>query len=533
MSKERTPIQSNEERWPQPWSDDPALDSTPQDRALRQTAGALAEQVPQAPLGVSQRILDRITAPAARRTSLLRPVFAGLFAGAVAVVAGVIVTGIFDRASPPNTGFRRLTFLQGTGDGVSQDGTPPGEALAVADIGAGGRILFHREASLSMDPEEQAAGRLNLQLNAGEVVVNRPPVRQQEIIIQTPHAEVQVKGTVYAVRVEPSKTDVSVWHGSVVVNAGDHRRVVRAGEQSSSIDRFASVTRHRELAAGERKLLGLAPVPRTEPDPVPVPNPVAPALAVRRATAEPVIDEADDDGHQAPNPETETTAPMTGERPRAKSPAERLPRSPAIPPQETDREVDRSPEDDGSPALLAEQEQRLKLLSEDDGETGANALFALGALRYDLLDKPRSAQRAWEAYLKRFPDGAMVGEVQLALFEHFRTQGDDSRAVSHGEKALLVLGDSRRAAELRLAMGRVFHLRLKEPREAIPHYRVVSRRTDRIGDQTSYLLIDCYQQLGTPEKVRDAIRDYLKRFPKGTHRAQVEAAMKKHEAEGE
>jgi hypothetical protein len=498
MNKERKDNQRAVGSWPTPWRESEATQDAPlEDRLLCQTMQTLAKDIPQAPPGAAFRILDNLNGRPVKRFSIIRPVVVGLATSFLALIVVLVGFHLATQKISFPSDLKQLQIIRGTAQtdqlefnhesspySIKQDESLSlsERALAVADIGERGRILLHEQVSLSVPLAKQNTDLIHLYLHSGEIVVNYPSEQSKKIVVSTSHGEVRVTGTIFGVRVDQKGSQVSVWQGSVEVKFDGHQEKVSTGQKRSSQDGFSKLETHRKLESEERILLGLAPRQNLAPQP-------KADQAVATLSAKPV--------------------------------SQKKKKIPDVQPAPPEPDVVKQEKN----YRLLDQEQRLLALAKTEGETAANALFSLGALRYDLLKKPLLAQEAWQEYLDRFPQGAFRGEIHLALFEHFRHQKDFILAVEHGQKALEAVSDVLRTTKLRLALGEVLHLKLNQPDKALIYYQSIADKSGIEADHANYLMIDCYQRLNKPEQVRAALKNYLERFPRGIYRNQVEAAM--------
>ncbi len=174
---------------------------------------------------------------------------------------------------------------------------------------------------------------------------------------------------------------------------------------------------------------------------------------------------------------------------------------------------------------LDQREAQFLDLSQGGNEGAASALFALGALRYDKLSNRRGAITAWQEYVDRFPHGALLGDVHVALFEALLADNAPADAVSHGEAALASNLSSLRRQKLRLEVAEVLLLTLNEAAKAKGHLLQLVGRTGPVGERATFLLATAYAQLDEHQLAHETVKTYLERYPEGRYRKQAEEAL--------
>ncbi len=484
--------------WPTPWRDMPADESDAEKALLHKMARVAAETPVEPSPGAEERVRKGI---GTRKTGVRwLPVAVGATLSVVLALVVVLYSMTSTTRGIPRTLLRNITVVRGRAtlaDARLKAGALPrtmavgeklrssGDTLVAADIAGAGRMIVHSSSLVSLPDERQTSDTLSLFVHRGEVVLHAQPGSDRKIIVTTGDASVLVTGTVFAVSVEGDHTQVSVWRGSVVVSHGSTRKRVEAGQRFSTADRMAALQSVRDLDAEERRLLGIVETG--------VDKQIVEAGPEPAGLAEP--------GEDADEPAG--AAPKARETPRVRPPA---------------RERTK-------PRSLSEQERRLMALARGTGAGAANALFSLGALRYDILGDADGAVSAWEEYLKRFPGGSFTGEAHLALFDALRAGKRSAEAVEHGRAALERIKDTVRKRELVLGLAEILHLQLGKFENALDLYRQVVGGSDPVADRAGYLIVDCHLKMKSLDKARKALEEYLRRFPSGRYRGQAECAL--------
>jgi hypothetical protein len=129
------------------------------------------------------------------------------------------------------------------------------------------------------------AERRRVELDRGELLCDvRPLGGGARFALSTPHARIEVLGTVFSVRVEDGRSDVWVYEGRVRVTAGDEVRELGAGESIAAGEDPLAV--HGRQAAAARAQA--EPAARAEAEPPPTTEPgVGRRRAARRSRGAP------------------------------------------------------------------------------------------------------------------------------------------------------------------------------------------------------------------------------------------------------
>jgi hypothetical protein len=454
--------------------------------------------------------------------------------------------------------------------------------VAVSGVGDSARVLLQREARLEMLPGETDS--VQLKLLDGEILVHVDPEASQTFIVISGGLRVRVTGTVFGVRVENDHTLVSVWCGSVEVTGDSSRTIIRKGERVVTRTRDGNIIRRelaRTLSSEESSCLGLKEVgkeaqqavltPTPEPagilphpphhDSMPSPGGQLEAVAlvplddVTGTVIGSSLEEAHEeelshaDGPSRGGAQVELAAIHTRKTATRKIPsshrrqdrsapatpktAVQQPASKGPPPEKPSESAD-SKSDSGTSGAgstetgtvsLSQREVHYQELSNGSDESAANALFSLGALRYDKLEDPHGAIAAWRKYLDRFLRGPLVGDVQASLFQALLAQEKALDAVEHGESALTSIRSGTRHRKLRLDVAEVFLLTLNDAERAHGHLIQLIETTDKTGERATYLLASAYAAMGDFDAARAMLETYLERYPNGHYRKQATQSL--------
>ena len=451
------------------------------------------------------------------------PAFA-MGALAVAVLAGLLLSSPGDES-----GLRQVVLRPATSadphaanavlGGQVAVGTPiqtASDTIATVDVDSVGVILLGSDTKVQARPVKDRVARV--QLERGEVVARLQQHSPLGLTVQTGDVEVRVTGTVFGVRARPEGSLVRVWRGSVVVRDGGRAVRVREGERYERGEVKALSTADR-LEPRVASLIGwtdgtegsatATPVetPSTAASTTSVEAPAAVSVpVVPRAAVEPEPPRLALADPREPSPRA-SGRPQGTHRPQAAA---------AVQPDET------------NPG----REQRLLRLSQGTAPEAGTALYALAALRYDVMGDRTGAVQAWSEYVSRFPEGPLAGDALRQLFEALVAAGDVPGAVALGQKAVQQLASPERE-RVALHVAEALHRRLSRPAEAVPFYRqvVAEAASDDDADQAAFRLIDALQRAGRTADAHAALDAYLQRFPRGAHVREVQAERQRWTAE--
>ncbi len=273
------------------------LDSEPEE-LLRQLA---QELVPNAPEDASPARRDRLVRSmkdaverSAERSERVRRFWRG--GVIIAAAAGfLLLSGLLLKEHRAHGGSGTIAGLDRVSGTVvlTQEGTVrvvgsseralhDGDSLQTA-IGAHAHLATHKSSvnvsestELKLSQPSAAEERISLRRGRVDVAVDKAVETKRSVVVETPDAEVVVRGTVFDVRVEPlasaTNTRVHVTRGSVWVLAqGVQVALLSAGQSWSSVGGVEAAETHpAPIPAG---------APATEPD-APTPAPTLAKLGV-------------------------------------------------------------------------------------------------------------------------------------------------------------------------------------------------------------------------------------------------------------
>jgi TolA-binding protein len=497
------------------------------------------------PLGARQRVLAGAVArrERARRRALRTWRLAG--AGAVVVGAVLIVWFVAGRASIPEP-LARVAASHGEVQ-VEQ----PGRGLARAQPGAqvvdGARLttsagghaqLRFADLELRLGPatgttvRRRGPGGVSIQLEHGEVglvVSRRPPERP--VAVSAGGYSVTVIGTVFGVKSSADGiVEVTVAEGVVRVAGRGVERLVRAGEAWASRLAAArtSLAPPPWLAPPDRETA--APPPRSadagggnpgrEKHPQPArrraerqfprrlattaARPPQPARASPRTAVAvvPALEEAPPVAAAAP-----PAAPARGRHPAAQ-PAARYEEAMAL----------------AASGRHADAAAVFGRVAAGGGAQADLALYQRGLILLRALGDAAGARRAFLDHRRRFPESSLAPDVDLWLIETSLSAREPAAAAGEIEAFLARHPASERRDEvvlLRADLARDAGDCARAERD----YQALARGTGRAAQEALHSSAYCRRRLGDETGARERLREYLRRFPAGRHRRDVEQAF--------
>jgi hypothetical protein len=152
-----------------------------------------------------------------------------------------------------------------------------------------------------------------------------------------------------------------------------------------------------------------------------------------------------------------------------------------------------------------------------DAET---ALLEVARLRRDVLGEPLSALNALEDYRKRFPNGSLQSEADLAHVVLLTRLGRHDEALAESQRLLDSPNGRERAFELRVLRGNIFRKGLGNKELALEEY-AQAEKLDGSNSEATYLRGSCLEELGDAEAASRAYRRYLEKAPSGKRAAEI------------
>jgi TolA-binding protein len=172
----------------------------------------------------------------------------------------------------------------------------------------------------------------------------------------------------------------------------------------------------------------------------------------------------------------------------------------------------------------AEAAQSFDRLARAGGPRAELALYERGRLLLNHLGDPAQARAVFLEQRRRFPRGSLRPDVDLFLVESLLASSRLDEAAREIEAFLALHPRSERADEVRLLRAHIAREK-GDCRRARRDYDPLATRADRVGEQASYFSAYCLRELGDLAGARRRLLEYLERFPRGAHRANVERAL--------
>ncbi len=397
--------------------------------------------------------------------------------------------------------------------------------MAVLDIPGVASVLMAPGTQLGLD--RLKAGTF-LRLSRGSVIARvskRPP--GEPFVILTDRYAVKVVGTLFQVDQDASdRTAVAVREGTVEIAAVDGRTWrVQAGQRWVSSEpgqlgasaipdavktlledgllRASAADLDRELmAVGEVSAAAAGSSGRVAAEgslPARVPAESAPLLG---------------------GPLVAPVSPPVVLAEREVGPSERLGLAPApatatAPAPAGAYSIGRALEERGEYTAAAAE---LARAPQSDPKYADLALYSLGRLYQHRLNNPSGALEAFRSYRSRYPQGALLPEVDLAVLEIEAQSGDRKAALAESVRFLASHPASERTGEVHRLRGDLLS-EAGECRVALGEYAQVS--APAFAEAALYGTARCQRKLGNPSAAEETLRTYLERFPAGAHRDEV------------
>lgn len=150
-------------------------------------------------------------------------------------------------------------------------------------------------------------------------------------------------------------------------------------------------------------------------------------------------------------------------------------------------------------------------LSRGDRLQAEVALLELARLRAERLGDARGALGTLEEHRRRFPHGALRGEVDLAIVRALVRLGQTSEALSQSATLLAKPWGRAVASELHFTRGRLYEERLGDCARAVSEYVALLGERGAAAEEAELRRARCLAQLGRREDARQALERYLKR----------------------
>ena len=417
----------------------------------------------------------------------------------------------------------------------------PGRSVAAAEAGAavgdgtrlttgagGGAAVRFADLELRLGRATAAilsrrgSGGVEIALERGEVslvVGRRPPDRP--VVVGAAGYSVVVVGTVFAVRASADgAVDVTVTEGRVRVTGPGAERLVGAGEVWSSRARAAAAAPAPPSPPAPAAAAPSAPAPIAR---APSPRTRSPERPQRLAVARDKRARPARAGCGAP-PAPRRTArspgcPSLSAAPFRSRGVTRISR-PAAPAAQDGYEEAQALAARGRYAQAAASFARLSAA----GPRAELALYERGLLLLKKLDEPEQARRVFLEHRRRFPESDLGPEVDVSLIEASLRARELPDAAREIDAFLARYPSNERRDELRLHRANLARDG-GDCARAERDYQALARGAGTIAEEALHAWAYCRRRLGDEAGARERLREYLRRFPSGRHRGDVEQAL--------
>ena len=143
--------------------------------------------------------------------------------------------------------------------------------------------------------------------------------------------------------------------------------------------------------------------------------------------------------------------------------------------------------------------------------TAQVALYELFRLQQGALAEPAAALTTLEESLRRFPGGALRGEVELGRVRLLANMGKAQAALEASEVLLTRGFGSELARELHLLRGKLYEQSLQDCSRALSEYVSLVGDASAEGDEAEFRRARCLKRLGRSVEARAAFHSYLSR----------------------
>jgi TolA-binding protein len=156
-----------------------------------------------------------------------------------------------------------------------------------------------------------------------------------------------------------------------------------------------------------------------------------------------------------------------------------------------------------------------------------NALYTLGLLERGAPGHLGSAVEYWQAYQRRFPQGALWPEASTNVLTAELELGRYPEALKEAEAYLGRDPDSDRAASVRLMRANLLREHLGRAKVALEEYRALrsSQAPAAVREEATFAQALAEAELGQAEAARATLGAYLAEFPGGAHAAEARRRM--------
>jgi ferric-dicitrate binding protein FerR (iron transport regulator) len=164
--------------------------------------------------------------------------------------------------------------------------------------------------------------------------------------------------------------------------------------------------------------------------------------------------------------------------------------------------------------------------SKGTGLDAETALLEVSRLRRDVLGELPSALSALETYRRRFPNGSLRSEADLAHVVLLTRLGRHEEALAESQRLLDSPTGRERAFELRVLRGNIHRRSLGNAALAAQEY-AQAEKLDGSNSEASYLLGSSLEALGDARGAANAYRRCLDKAPRGKRASEVRERLER------
>ncbi len=139
------------------------------------------------------------------------------------------------------------------------------------------------------------------------------------------------------------------------------------------------------------------------------------------------------------------------------------------------------------------------------------AMYRAARIQAEALGDARGALSLLDEHRRRFPDGAMRGEVELLRVRSLNQSGRYDEALAASEALLGTPTGRALSSELHLLRGRIFQDRRQDYAAAASEFVALMGEPGRLGDEAELRRAECLERLGRASDARLAYQHYLRR----------------------
>jgi hypothetical protein len=170
-------------------------------------------------------------------------------------------------------------------------------------------------------------------------------------------------------------------------------------------------------------------------------------------------------------------------------------------------------------------------LAQGSGVSADVALYWAARISADHSRDPLRTLALLDEHKKRFPDGAMRGEVEWLRVRVLDRLGRFDEALGESERLLATPAGRTLASELHMVRGRIYQDAANDCAHAASEFVALVGEPGPLGDEAELRRAECLEKLGRPGQAAAAYSQYLRRAT-ALHAAKVRERLQSLEAQG-